>query len=117
MQFEKFSSMMRQMIMVNEDCGYINHIIFYFLSRRDKITKTEKLVKFTYFVNVSFCKQTQSVEKKIHIDTLDYSPKTSLVNNRGLVDSIEYDVSLINNSISYYCYEKLFLLKKINYKQ
>ena len=53
--------------------------------------------------NTSFCKQLNNVEKKTHIDVLDYSLKISLAiidhlfieENRGLVDSVKFIVSQI----------------------
>ena len=78
--------------------------------------------------NKSYCKQLKYLEKKIHMDVMSYSPKTSIAiidhvsldKNRGLVDSVKFVCSQIKinmklNLVYFHFYKILNDLLKVDF--
>ena len=121
-KFARFRALLEAVNIETIEQMYLKHKIFFIKQIRQNGICNEILVflkdHYTNFdqKNTSFCKQLLNVGKKIHIDILEYNPRTSLViidhifkNNAGLVDSIKYVIILIKDSmINNQCYFHFF---------
>jgi hypothetical protein len=112
-KFGRFSPVLEAIKVESIEQIYMKHKIF-FIKQLMNHRMCYNLLRFLHSdyehfdqKNSSFCKQLNNLEKKLHIDVMDFNPKTSIaviehtlrVENRGLVDSVKMVIEQIRKEM------------------